>query len=884
MKMALWKKILFVVALLPALPAHAKLIAHYDFSDGDLLDNEVGSEFRLEQGLGVADTMARVLLNRTEGTAVFFGGAESIAFLRTKGPGRLDEFAVSFWFRTDGVNRQLPFAALFSSGAVDDPESWQICNGEGLSGTLSFRMGEPRAMAGLGLAYKPKIWYHVAVLKTRTDTEVYITPETGRVEAPAFKTDRPLGSLNEIVLGADQSKTFSFRMEMANVKIYDSPEVSVSELFAEGPQVYNLDTVRVWKIPDMLDRLGRDRDAVRDSLLKFPLIKDTVQLDAYGYHSAYLPVLDDLPGKPRWSVAFPETCHGISEIYLVPAMDRRAFPMSGYGFPRRFRILGMVRGGPTLTLADWRSRDFPDPGRLPVRISIPGHQYKKIILEVYRGCFEGGQEFFALDEVLLRASFYLTLRKEVEASSSFEVPPFWSAKYLIDGKTSLGLPVLPTVEPAPKGSDFVARLPEKHAGPVVVELDLQKNKHVGEVVFYPAQPPEGIVVPGYGFPGSIKIDFFKENPETGDRTFRESIFLPKVGNPGNNVVHTLSLGVDARWVRFTFDDLPEYEGHAVFGLGEIEITEARKSMSVGALVRSDAFPHRSDLQSLTDGLSGGQSVISLLPWLDALAHRRSLTLWLEQKEDMGRVLGARWDRFIHHAEIVGISVFVFVLAGTWIGAAIMRRRKSNRFRQQVTQDLHDDIGSKVGAISLASTYLQKISADPRVHEGGRDIQEIAKDMTKALRDVLWFTTSKTDTLRELVRKLRETAGQTIPSDMLVLNTTPLRKIPASSIRVETKKDLMMLFQEALHNVLKHAEASQVEVTLRWDRPKLTLRIVDNGKGLGSGLSPDQPDDGRMHLGLEGMARRARRMHGMLRVEPAPGGGTLIEFSVKGGRL
>ncbi len=670
-----------------------------------------------------------------------------------------------------------------------------------------------------------------------------------------FKTDRSLGNLNEIVLGADRSKTFSFRMEMANVKIHDSSDISVSKLFTEGPQVYNSDAVRVGRIPDMLERLGRDSDTVRDVLLKFPVVKDAVQLDSYGYHSSYLPVLEHVPVEPRWIMEFP----------------------------KRFRIVGVDQDGTTLTLADWRNRDFPDPGRLPVRIVVPARIYEKIIFEVYQGCVEANREFFALDEILFQKRFYLTRRKVVEVSSSFEAPPFWSAEYLIDKKSSLGLPVLPLTKPAPPGNDFMVLLQNHHAEPIVLELDLQENKHLGEVVFYPARPPEGIVVPGYGFPGSIQIDFFKEDTESGDRTLQQNISLPSVDNPGNNVVHILTYGVDARWVRFSFDDLPEYEGHAVFGLGEIEITEARESMSVGALVRSSSFPHRTDLQSLTDGLSDGHPVISVMPWLDALSHRRELTLWLEQKETLSRVIEARWNRFIQNAVITGVSVFVFILAGIGVGGVVMRRRQSNRFRQQITQDLHDDIGSKVGAISLASTYLQKISTDLRVQESGRDIGEIAKDMTKALRDVLWFTASETDTLRELACKLKETAEQTIPSGMLVFNTTPLREIPASSIRVETKKELMLLFREALHNVVKHAEASRVEVTLRWNRPELLLRIVDNGKGLESRSPLDQPD-GRMHLGLEGMERRAKRLHGALRVESAPGGGTMVEFRVKGGKL
>ncbi len=224
--MILRKEIFFAAVLLVALSTHAKLIAHYDFNDGDLLDNELGPAFRLEQCIGVAGTMAGVLLNRTEGTAVFFGGADSIAYLQAKGLGQLDGFAASFWFRTDGMNEQLPSAGLFSSGTPEDLESRQIQNDEELLGILCL---QPDLTTGLCETYKPKIWHHVVVLGTQTSTEVYITPETDTVGSPVFKTDRSLGNLNEIVLGADRSKTFSFRMEMANVKIHDSSDISVSK-------------------------------------------------------------------------------------------------------------------------------------------------------------------------------------------------------------------------------------------------------------------------------------------------------------------------------------------------------------------------------------------------------------------------------------------------------------------------------------------------------------------------------------------------------------------------------------------------------------------------------------------------------------------------------
>ena len=50
--------------------------------------------------------------------------------------------------------------------------------------------------------------------------------------------------------------------------------------------------------------------------------------------------------------------------------------------------------------ADWRDRDYPDPGRFPARFAVGGGDAETVVLEVYRGVVEGNREFFALDEAL----------------------------------------------------------------------------------------------------------------------------------------------------------------------------------------------------------------------------------------------------------------------------------------------------------------------------------------------------------------------------------------------------------------------------------------------------------------------------------------------------
>jgi signal transduction histidine kinase len=76
-----------------------------------------------------------------------------------------------------------------------------------------------------------------------------------------------------------------------------------------------------------------------------------------------------------------------------------------------------------------------------------------------------------------------------------------------------------------------------------------------------------------------------------------------------------------------------------------------------------------------------------------------------------------------------------------------------------------------------------------------------------------------------------------------------------------------VLQEALTNVVRHADATRVEVTLRF-AGGVSLRVDDDGAGI-----PEAPS--RTGMGLIGMRERARALGGSVVVEPRPGGGTRV---------
>jgi len=95
------------------------------------------------------------------------------------------------------------------------------------------------------------------------------------------------------------------------------------------------------------------------------------------------------------------------------------------------------------------------------------------------------------------------------------------------------------------------------------------------------------------------------------------------------------------------------------------------------------------------------------------------------------------------------------------------------------------------------------------------------------------------------------------------------------VPLKVKQDLFRIAQEALHNTVKHARASQVELRLDQIDNVVILEVCDNGRGFDStGSFPG-------HLGLRSMRERAINLGGTLEIESTEGQGTVICIRIPG---
>ena len=213
-----------------AFDTQANLIAHYDFTDGNLLDNEAGSSYTLsETGSGVSLDPS--------GFASFPGDDTIQSYLETPGAVPIgSDFIVSFWWKTDSFE-QGDFQGLFSSNTANVNYSWQFDS----SGT-DMRLVSNGSSANPALSdpesnLAPDTWYHTVVRKwSENNTDLYITQEGAVSPLLVGSQGRNPGGLNFFRLGVNRNTDSLFRFDMANVKIYDdSTQSRVSTLLAEGP-------------------------------------------------------------------------------------------------------------------------------------------------------------------------------------------------------------------------------------------------------------------------------------------------------------------------------------------------------------------------------------------------------------------------------------------------------------------------------------------------------------------------------------------------------------------------------------------------------------------------------------------------------------------------
>ena len=197
-------------------------------------------------------------------------------------------------------------------------------------------------------------------------------------------------------------------------------------------------------------------------------------------------------------------------------------------------------------------------------------------------------------------------------------------------------------------------------------------------------------------------------------------------------------------------------------------------------------------------------------------------------------------------------------------------QSAENVRSQIARDLHDDLGADLSRLVLSlENRLQRSDLSDFSRAWTRECWDYAQRITREVRHLSWAVDPERNWLTDLVDRIYREAYETFEMDKVEFRTS---RIPRVFLPPAVRKDIFLIFREALTNIANHASAEEIRVYVNYKEDLLELTIEDNGVGFDPALI-------KAGNGLNNMRRRAQNLNARLAWENGPEGGTKVFLEV-----
>jgi signal transduction histidine kinase len=187
-------------------------------------------------------------------------------------------------------------------------------------------------------------------------------------------------------------------------------------------------------------------------------------------------------------------------------------------------------------------------------------------------------------------------------------------------------------------------------------------------------------------------------------------------------------------------------------------------------------------------------------------------------------------------------------------------------RSRVASDMHDDLGSGLTKIK----YLSDIPLQSeKVYENLPKIKSIASDLVENMSEIIWALKEENDTLENLLTYIKKYAAEYLEDNQIDVKVHIPEEMPLFIVKGDIRRNIFLSVKEVLHNVVKHAEAHQVEIKISTENT-LEIIIQDDGKG----FDLEKATKGN---GLKNLQKRWDKLGGLFEIKSKQG--TQVRFSI-----
>jgi signal transduction histidine kinase len=561
----------------------------------------------------------------------------------------------------------------------------------------------------------------------------------------------------------------------------------------------------------------------------------------------------------------------IDLIALLPATySPSSTEVEPFGFPERFTIERIMRDGSSALIVDYSQQDYIVSGIEPQLFQLAepalADGLRITILRHAENPTWWKTEFItALSEIMVfSGDWNVALGAEVEASSDHPFGYVWTRHGLVDG-FSLFSPVSGDLQSPFENFYWFSQ-------ELILDFDLGENHGIDELRLWPVVHSRQ-----HNFPQSSGIDFpmqirFERLNAPNDATGK--LIYTNGGNPmrpGSSPLMLRLPGVQGRYFRLTLQepvsDFRAKESPQI-ALSEIEIVE------LGEVLTRDRSPmikgqkgtkdKRSLATRLTDGYTTEGEILPLRSWIEGLNRRAGLERNLARmKLDLSFAQRQERER-LFTITLLTLCITPILI---WL-AKLVADRRWKRTRDRIACDLHDEIGANVSSLFHMTELIKET-----IHEPTAVQNQMLKEAIKTAR----MTSNETRNFIQLLEADKSGFDLNVQIDKVarqILGNLDYRceikpDVTLSRLRISRQWDLLFFLKEALNNIMKHADATHVDILIQREAGRIQLYIADNGKGIPAEQCPPR------HL-----KARAKQLKADLSVANLHDQGTRIVLNLK----
>lgn len=173
-------------------------------------------------------------------------------------------------------------------------------------------------------------------------------------------------------------------------------------------------------------------------------------------------------------------------------------------------------------------------------------------------------------------------------------------------------------------------------------------------------------------------------------------------------------------------------------------------------------------------------------------------------------------------------------------------------RQRISREMHDDIGSALTTILYLSNDLKTQPKEQTISSADR-IAANASSVVDKMNEIIWSMNADFDSLNDLIAYIRRYCAEFLGNHHLNYHLQIPDTISDLHLNGEQRRNIYLVIKEALHNIVKHAAATEVNICFAIENKNLSVVIHDNGRGFRESSS--------FGNGLKNMRRRMETIGG-----------------------